>query len=110
MRDDQVTERKVLLKLQEKLQDLRLYRDVKCRDGLVAQQQTRLQHECSRNRDPLSLPTAEIVRVTAEVSPVKADPLEQLRSLLSAFLRRSDTMDGERFGHQRGDRHACGEG
>src|SRR6202049_2920664 len=63
-KEDREIER--LAHLVQKLEHLRLDRDVERRDGLVADQQHRLHRQRPRDTDPLALPTGELVRIALQ--------------------------------------------
>src|SRR5262249_53288537 len=60
VRDEQIRKPEALLKVLEQVDDLRLYRDVKRRDRLIAHDEVRARSKRPRYADPLSLPTREL--------------------------------------------------
>ena len=78
VRDEDVREPEVVLQVLEQVEDLRLDRDVERRDGLVADDQLRVDRERPRDADALALPARELVREAVVVLRVQADDLEQL--------------------------------
>ncbi len=60
--NEQVGEPELLLQLLQQVDDLCLDGDVQGGDGLVADEQVRLEGEGSRDADPLALSTGELVR------------------------------------------------
>ncbi len=62
----------------QQVDHLRLHRDVERRDGLVADEQARLDRERPRDPDPLALASGELGRVALVVLGVEADQLHQL--------------------------------
>ena len=63
VRDDDVGQLVHPLQLAHQVEDLRLDRDVECRDGLVGDDQLRVQRERPGQPDALALPARELVRV-----------------------------------------------
>ncbi len=59
---EQVRNAGVLLDLQEEVQHAGLGGEVKCTDGLIADNQLRRQSECPGDRDSLTLAAAELAR------------------------------------------------
>jgi hypothetical protein len=78
VRDEEVGEVEVLLEPFEKVQDLRLDRDVERRHGLVADDELRGEGERSGDPDPLALAPGELVRVPVVVLGVQAGPVHEL--------------------------------
>jgi myo-inositol-1(or 4)-monophosphatase len=66
MRDEQYADSGFMLKVGEKVQDLRLDRHVKRRGGLVGQDQSRLEQQGVRDQDALKHAPREFVRVGAQ--------------------------------------------
>jgi hypothetical protein len=62
MTDKQVCQRQLFLELHQKIDDLRLYCDVKGRYWFVTHDQFRLGRQCSGNPNSLSLATRKLVR------------------------------------------------
>ena len=73
----------------EQVEDARAHRDVEHRDGLVGDEQLRLEHERRRDRDALPLAARELVRVAVEEELGGREPgaLERLAHALGALLR-----------------------
>ena len=67
MRDEDVREPECALQIGQKFYDLHLYRHIKCRNGLVADDEFWLARESSRYRDTLTLTTGKLVRITINV-------------------------------------------
>ena len=63
MRDEEIRESEPLLEIEQQIDDLRLHRDVERRDGLVADDERRLEREGARQPDALALAAAEFVRI-----------------------------------------------
>ena len=62
VRDEDVREPEVALQVLEQVEDLRLHRDVQRRDGLVADDELRVDRERAGDTDPLPLPAGKLVR------------------------------------------------
>ena len=77
-----------------RVEHLRLNRDVKRRNGLVADDQPRFQRESACHADPLALPAGELVRVAVVVLRVETDALHELTHERLAVA--VDLVDGER--------------
>ena len=82
--DEDVREPELFLQVLEQVEDLRLNRDVERRDGLVAEDELRVDRERAGDADPLALAAGELVREPVVVLGVEADDLEEL---LHAALR-----------------------
>ena len=76
MRDEQVREIEVVLELTEEVEHLRLDREVERADRLVADHETRLNHQCPGNRDPLPLAAGEVDREAIRGVGGQPDPLQ----------------------------------
>src|SRR5215211_2400555 len=109
--DEQVGQVPLPLELLHQVDDLRLDRDVKCRDGLVGHDKIRVDSEGPGNPDPLPLAARELVWVAVSVFPTKAHRLEQLvhpvQALLLAF---GQTMYVYTLGNDVADDHARVQG
>ena len=79
VRDEDVREVEVRLQALEQVEDLRLHRDVERGDGLVADDQLRLERERARDADPLALAAGELVRVAVDVLGREADAVRAAR-------------------------------
>jgi hypothetical protein len=110
VRDEDVGEVELLLQLDEQVQHLRLDRDVECRDGLVGDDELRLEHERAREPDALALAAAELVRVPVCGLRRHADPLQHLVDDAVAVPARGGAVDAEALGDQVADLHAWVEG
>jgi hypothetical protein len=63
MGDHQVAHTDALLEFLQEIQDLRADGDIKCRDGLVEDDESRVGRERTGDRDALPLAATELVRV-----------------------------------------------
>ena len=78
VRDEDVRQAELCLEVLEQVEDLRLHGDVERGDGLVADDELRVDGERARDPDPLALAAGELVRKAVVVLRVEADDLEQL--------------------------------
>ena len=101
--DEDVREPELLLQVLQQVQDLRLHRDVEGRDGLVADDQLRVDRERPGDADPLALAARELVREAVVVLRVEPDDLEQLLHPALALGGRADPVDVERLGDDEPD-------
>jgi hypothetical protein len=102
-------EREVVLALQvaQQVEDLCLDRDVERRDGLVGDDQLRLQRERARDADALTLAAGELVRVAVVVLGVEPHLLHQfLDRALALAVPLLQAVDHERLADDRSDRLA----
>ena len=76
--DEQVGQAELDLEIFEQVQDLRLDRDVQRGNGLVADDQPRVQCERASDPDALSLAAGELVREAVGVLRAEANRAEQL--------------------------------
>ena len=106
VRDEDVGQVELLLQLDEQVQHLRLDRDVERRDGLVGDDELRLQDERARQADALPLPAAELVRVAVGSLGRHADALEHVVHDRVALLARDRAVDREPLRDQVADLHA----
>ena len=103
--DEDVGEVELLLEVDEQVEHLRLDRDVERRDGLVGDDELRLQHERAREADALPLAAAELVRIAVGGLGRHADALEHLVDDRVALLPRGEVVDAEALGDQVADLH-----
>ncbi len=78
VRDEDVGQPELRLEVLEQVEDLRLHRDVERRDGLVGDDQLRVDGERAGDADPLALAARELVREPVVVLGVEPDHLEQV--------------------------------
>ena len=77
--DEQVGQPQVALEVGEQIEDLRLDRDVECRDRLIRNQYRRIERQCARDAEALyRLAAREFVR-KAIPTDVRASPTESNR-------------------------------
>jgi hypothetical protein len=79
VRDEEAREAHSALELAKEIQDGRLHRDVERGHGLVGDEHPRLEHEGSGERDALTLPARELVRVAVAQLVTQPDGVEDCR-------------------------------
>src|SRR5262249_17998701 len=89
VRDEQIGETELALQVDEKIDDLRLHRDIERRDRLVADDQLRPRRERARDAEALALTAREFVRVPRHLIGAQADALEEGGDALAYFRRRA---------------------
>src|SRR5689334_17766138 len=89
VRDEQVSELELFLKLLQQVHDLRLHRHVERRYRLIGDDQLRIEREAARHADALSLAARELVRVAIHVIRIETDTPQQIRDAIAAFTLRS---------------------
>ena len=100
VRDEEEREAQLLLQADEKIEDLRLDRDVERGDRLVAYDEFGVEREGAGDADALALAAAELVRVAPFGRGGKADEGEELIDVSVDFV------DFERFFDNGACRHA----
>ena len=103
VRDQQQAEREPSREVDEQIRDLRLRGRVERREWLVEDKDGWIGRERPGNCDPLSLPAAELMRVTSGGGRRKADQIEQLVDACAAVSVRCDVEDVKRIGELRAD-------
>ena len=73
VRDEDVGQVQRAFQIKQEVQNLRLYRDVKRGDRLVADQELRPQRQRARDAYALALATGKAVRIAAQVAHVQPD-------------------------------------
>ena len=86
MANEQIRQLHLLLKVHQQVQDRRLDRQIKRRDGLIQHQHLRVQHQRPRHRDPLTLTAREHMRVAVVVFRPQTDKAQHLARLFLALL------------------------
>src|SRR5713226_8844074 len=106
MRDEELGELELALKILEQVDDLRLNRDVQRRDRLVADDQLRIERQRPRDSDALPLAPGELVRVPVVEVGVEPDDLQQLLNAIVELASSHDAEVDQRLGDYVADRHA----
>jgi hypothetical protein len=89
------------LEIDEEVENLRSNRDVERRDGLVANDESRLERQRPGDHDSLALATGDLVRIAAGV--LRPEPYLREESINPLLKRPSgrDTPDDERLSNRR---------
>ena len=82
----------------EEVRDLRLRRRVKRGERLIEHERRRLGRQRARDREPLALPAAELVREGVGGGRAEPDLGEELVDPFAAALGRNEAVDHERVG------------
>src|SRR5215207_2305437 len=107
VRDEDVGEAELSLQVLEKVDHLRLDRDVERRDRLVADDQLRRHRERAGDADALALAARELVRVAAHVVGVEPDRFEKVDDAGLILGRRvRESVDRQRLVDDGADGHA----
>ena len=93
VRDEKIGEVHLLLELLEKIDDLRLDRNVQRGDRLIGDDEFRVHGQCPGDADPLALAAAELVGITIVVLFPETDLIEQFHHPLSLLLPLGDVVD-----------------
>ena len=81
VRDEEVGDAELFLQLHEQVDHLGLDRDVEGRDGLVADDEPRLDGEGPGDADALPLAAGELVRIAVQEARIEADQVHQAHRL-----------------------------
>ena len=107
VRDEQAGHIVTSLEVLEKIDDLRLNRDVEGADRFVAHHEPGLEGERAGDADPLPLPAAQLVRISLRMRRVHPHFGQQSLDSPAACRRLGrETVDVERFADNSGDGHA----
>ena len=100
MRNEQVCQAQLLLKLQEQIDDLCLHAHIQRRDRLIAKQQFRLAGKGTGNSHPLLLAAADLMGAAGADGRVQFHQCQQfLHPLLPRLPVRTDAVDQQRLAH-----------
>jgi hypothetical protein len=91
VRNEQIRQAELTLQVLQQVDDAGLNADVEGRYGFVEHQQLGFDSERSRDTDPLTLATRELVRITVSVFGVEPDHGEKFRNALG-FSSRGKTV------------------
>ena len=86
MGDEQISQSHLLLQLLEHIYHLRLNGYIQCGDRLIADDELRIDCQCSRDADTLTLSAGELVRVTVCMLGVQSDSLQHGDDHIMTFL------------------------
>jgi hypothetical protein len=96
----------LFLQLLEEIDDLRLNRNVQGRDRLVADNELRVNSQCARDADALSLPAAEFVGVTVVMILAEAYLMEQFDYPVALGFSFGEFVNFQTFADNIADAHA----
>ena len=105
VRNEDVGEPEIVLKLCDEIHDLCLNRDVERRDRLVEHDHLRVERECPRDTDSLSLSTRELVGKAVSVLGTQADGPKELLHATTALGATVELVDPKRLGDDLAHRH-----
>src|SRR5262245_8909405 len=89
-----------MLEILKQIDDLRLHRNIEGAHGFIANDESRLNSQCTGNSNPLALSTAELVRIPLCLGPIKPHIRKQARDAFpSGGRRRSKSMNIEGLPH-----------
>ena len=89
VRDEEIGQLQLFLKLHQEIDDLRLNRHVEGRDRLVGDDERRIQRQRARDADPLPLPSAELVRIAIQMGRIETDETKQFNDPLGPLGAKS---------------------
>src|SRR5919108_1138332 len=78
VRDEEISELELALKVLEKIEDLGLHRNVECGHGLVANHHIRIESKRACNTNSLPLAARKAVRVAVQEARVETNRVHQL--------------------------------
>ena len=100
VRDEEIGEVHRLLKALQKVDNLRLDRNVESGNGLVTYYELRLYRECSSNTDSLSLSAGELVRISLVVVVTQTALIHEVENVILNLLLRYDAVYKHRLGDE----------
>src|SRR5688572_14164761 len=106
VRDEQVCQAELLLKVLEQIEDLCLHRDVERRHRLIANNELRLHRKRARDTETLPLAAAELVRVAGDSRGRKADDIQELEHTLTRAIAAGEFVNLQDFAQHVTDGHA----
>ncbi len=104
VRDEEVGQPHFPAKPHQKIQNLRLHRNVQRGNALVAYNKLRMQRKRSGNTDSLLLPAGKLVRISAQMVRCEPDRINQLSDFLINLFPVPDSVDQIRFRQNLADR------
>src|SRR4029453_1944421 len=96
---EKVGQRELVLELLQQVDDLRLNGDVERRDGLVGDDEVRIDRQCAGDPDPLALPAGELVWVAGAGVGREPDGLEQLAYRSRLLTAPDEAVNLHRLAH-----------
>ena len=89
---EQIGETELFLKIPEQVDDLCLYRNIQCGDGLIAQYEIGIECKSSCNTDPLALSAGELVGISVLVPLLKTAGLHDSCDIIVKFRCGNDAV------------------
>ena len=108
--DEEIGEAEPLLQLLEQVDDLALDRDVEGGDGLVADDDARIDGQRPGDADPLALAARQLVGIAQRHVGEEPDDLQQLGDPVVNLRLGQDAVHADRLGDDLAHRHARIEG
>ena len=104
VRNEQVTQISLFLQFLEQVDDLRLNGNIQRGYRLVADDKFRIQSECTRDADSLSLATGELVGIAGLVEGLQAAVIHNFVHVVVVFRTGYQSMLPYRFSYDLADR------
>ncbi len=95
--DEQVGQPELLLQVEHEVDDLRLDRDVEGRDGLVGDDDLRVEGKRAGDAQALPLAAGEFMREACGLPGIEADPVHQMGDPLAGFRSRRASVHQDRL-------------
>ena len=106
VRDEEAREAHLALQVAKQVEDRRLHRHVERRNGLVRDQDARLEDQRTREPDALALPARQFVRIPVAELGAEADQVEDLLDARPQVAALRDPVQPQRLADDRTARHA----
>src|SRR5690606_7074282 len=110
VRDEEIAEAELLLQIHEQVDDLRLDGHIERGNGLIANDELRVDGGRARDADARTLAAGKLVREVIHLRLAKADAGEKFRHSLTPLLGVADTMHLQGFADDVAGAHARVEG
>ena len=85
MADEHISQPELAAQIHQQIKDLRLYRDIKRRRGLITDNDFRLHHQRARNRHTLALTAGQLAGRMVGITGRQADTLEHFNRLTATL-------------------------
>src|ERR1044071_5590912 len=106
VRNEEIGKLQALLKVEKKIDDLRLDGDIERGDRFVGDDERWTERKRSGNADSLTLSPAELVRIPIDQPGLEAHQTEELRNPFASLPSSADRVDGQWFFDNLADAHA----